>query len=147
MPSGYARGTTLGILGHNWNNMPFVSKNFPSDTMGVTEAQRMMSAQDNILPPAAWNIITKAGGPMSVTGDYLYRDLASFGNQNGLWGLLRVEGEPVTGLGPAELAGQQGIDYQPGLAPIEAPVEEAPVEEEEAQNDRLRGLFNLFGQN
>lgn len=142
MPSGYARGTTLGILGHNWNNMPFVSKNFPSDTMGVTEGQRMMSAQDNILPPAAWNIITKAGGPMRVPGDYLYRDLASFGNQNGLWGLLRVEGDPVTAAGPAEIAGQQAVDYDPERAP-----QEPTVEAQEPSEDRLRGLLNLFGGN
>jgi len=39
----------------------------------------------------SYNILTQAGGPFSVTGDYLYRDLASFGNANGLWGIVRVE--------------------------------------------------------
>ncbi len=95
MPAGYARNTTLGILGHNWNEEPFLSINSPADVMGENTYQRFKASQDMIIPPAAWNIMTKAGGPFSVPGDYLFRDLASFGNQNGLWGIVRVEEDAV----------------------------------------------------
>jgi hypothetical protein len=100
-PAGYARNTVLGIFGHNWTQEPFVTRNFPSDTMAWSETQRFMSSQDNIMPPNAWNIMTEAGGPFEVPGDYLYRDLASFGNLNGLWGILRVEEDAVPATTPA----------------------------------------------
>lgn len=86
MPAGSARGSTLGIFGHQWTMEPFTTWNFPSDTMAWDDSQRMKSSQDNILPPTAWNILTRAGGPFGVEGDYLFRDLAAFGNQNGLSG-------------------------------------------------------------
>ena len=35
--------------------------------------------------------MTKAGGSQSAPGDYLFRDVASFGNTNGIWGIVRVE--------------------------------------------------------
>ncbi|MGB3625648.1 MAG: hypothetical protein WA989_07465 [Henriciella sp.] len=91
MPVGYARNTTLGILGHNWKEEPFLSVDAPADVMGENEYQRFKASQDMIMPSAAWNIMTRAGGPFAVPGDYLFKDLASFGNQNGLWGIVRVE--------------------------------------------------------
>lgn len=101
MPAGYARNTTIGILGHNWREEPFLSVNSPADVMASINQpsdwldelvyHRFKSSQDMLIPPSAWNIMTKAGGPFSVPGDYLFRDLASFGNQNGLWGIVRVE--------------------------------------------------------
>jgi manganese oxidase len=100
-PAGYARNTVLGIFGHNWTQEPFVTRNFPSDTMAWSETQRFMSSQDSIMPPNAWNIMTEAGGPFEVPGDYLYRDLAAFGNLNGLWGILRVEEDAVPTAKPA----------------------------------------------
>ena len=99
-PVGYARNTTLGILGHNWTEEPFITDLFPSDTMAWDETQKFKSAQDNILPPAAWNVVTEAGGPFNIQGDYLFRDLASFGNTNGLWGLVRVEEGATPATGP-----------------------------------------------
>ncbi len=98
MPAGYARNTTLGIFGHNWREEPFLSDwdlGVPAARMEETPYHRFKTSQDMILPPAAWNIMTQAGGPFSVPGDYLFRDLASFGNQNGLWGLVRVEEDAV----------------------------------------------------
>jgi hypothetical protein len=90
-PAGYARSTTLGIFGHNWAYEPFASDGMASDVMEWSPTHQFRSSQDLILPPMSYNILTQAGGPFSVRGDYLYRDLASFGNSNGLWGIVRVE--------------------------------------------------------
>lgn len=150
MPAGYARGTTLGIIGHNWTDMPFITKDYPSDTMAYSPSQRQTSTQDNILPPAAWNILTTAGGPMKVSGDYLYRDLASFGNQNGLWGIVRVEGTPVETPAPATVEPVSGGTTTEAETP-ETTEEAAPVVEEEPAPTRRRGrrgvrdLFGLLG--
>jgi hypothetical protein len=38
-----------------------------------------------------WPVLVNAGGSFGVTGDYLFRDWASFGNSMGLWGLFRVQ--------------------------------------------------------
>ena len=94
-PVGYARNTTLTILGHNWNEEPFLSVNAPSDVMGNHPTQRFRSTLDNVVTGNGWNILTRAGGTMAAPGDYLYRDVASFGHLNGLWGVVRVE-EPAT---------------------------------------------------
>ncbi|MFN7163972.1 MAG: hypothetical protein ACK4P2_04065, partial [Hyphomonas sp.] len=90
-PAGYARNTTLTILGHNWTEEPFRTVNSPSDVMGPHWTHRFRSTTDNIVVGNSWNILTKAGGSRSVPGDYLYRDVASFGHLNGLWGIVRVE--------------------------------------------------------
>jgi hypothetical protein len=37
-----------------------------------------------------WPILTKAGGTDGVQGDYLFKAWESWGNINGMWGLLRV---------------------------------------------------------
>jgi hypothetical protein len=37
-----------------------------------------------------WPILTKAGGTDGVQGDYLFKAWESWGNVNGLWGLVRV---------------------------------------------------------
>jgi hypothetical protein len=95
IPAGYARNTTLTIFGHNWREEPFRSVNAPSDVMAVHPSQIFRSTTDNIVTGNSWNILTKAGGAMAVPGDYLYRDVASFGHLNGLWGVVRVE-EPAT---------------------------------------------------
>lgn len=93
IPTGYARNTTLAILGHNWRYEPFKSVNMPSDVMEVLPSHKFRSAQDNIVTGNTFNIVTHGGGARQVPGDYLYRDVASFGNLNGLWGIVRIEDE------------------------------------------------------
>jgi hypothetical protein len=36
-------------------------------------------------------VLDSAGGENAVTGDYLFRDQASFGNTDGIWGIMRVQ--------------------------------------------------------
>lgn len=95
IPTGYARSTTLAILGHNWYQEPFGTVNAPSDVMQPHWSHEARSTTDNIVVGNSWNILTKAGGSRALPGDFLYRDVASFGNLNGLWGIVRVE-EPGT---------------------------------------------------
>ncbi|MFN7055072.1 MAG: hypothetical protein ACK4SV_05885 [Hyphomonas sp.] len=90
-PTGYARNTTMAILGHNWTEEPFISVNMPSDVMAKTAFQVYRSTVDNIVTGNGWNVVTEAGGPFRAPGDYLFRDIGSFGNLNGLWGIFRVE--------------------------------------------------------
>lgn len=99
-PVGYARNTTLAILGHNWVYEPFTSVNMPSDVMEALPTHDYRSTQDNIVTGNSFNILTKGGGSQAVPGDYLYRDVASFGNLNGLWGVVRIEESASSGGAP-----------------------------------------------
>ena len=36
-------------------------------------------------------VLPEAGGRARTAGDYLFRDEASFGSYQGLWGILRVK--------------------------------------------------------
>jgi hypothetical protein len=41
-------------------------------------------------PTDHFNLLTTAGGAFRIPGDYLFRDMASFGFDGGLWGIFRV---------------------------------------------------------
>ncbi|MBI2217613.1 MAG: hypothetical protein HYU51_09980 [Candidatus Rokubacteria bacterium] len=71
-----------------------------SRAIGVNPIGMYLGAQDSVLPGAHFDIVLPgagngptggAGGVGGVTGDYLFRDQASFGNTQGLWGIMRVE--------------------------------------------------------
>lgn len=50
-----------------------------------------LGGQESVLPSGHFDIVLpKAGGADQVSGDYLFRDQAGFGNTSGLWGILRV---------------------------------------------------------
>jgi hypothetical protein len=107
MPSGGSRGMTFQLDGHLWAVNPFVSEKtdqwgYPQKNAGVgslrfglNPAALYIGAQESVLPAAHFSLwIPSAGGANGVPGDYLYRDYAAFGNVGGVWGLLRVTGEP-----------------------------------------------------
>ena len=55
-----------------------------------------LGGQESVTPSAHYDLVMpSAGGAFAVTGDYLYRDQAAFGNLSGLWGILRVGSPPV----------------------------------------------------
>ena len=71
-----------------------------SRAIGVNPIGKYLVAQESILPGAHFDIVLPgaglgptggAGGVGMVTGDYLFRSQESFGNTQGLWGILRVE--------------------------------------------------------
>jgi hypothetical protein len=105
VPHSTSRGTTMTVHGHVWQRDPYVC---PGELRnGMTGACNMtgtgskaigdnpigfaQGAQDSFTPLSHWTFrLPSAGGRNGVAGDYLFRDLGSFGNASGLWGLLRV---------------------------------------------------------
>lgn len=106
VPHGTSRGTTLAFHGHVWQRDPYVC---PGEARnGLTGACNMntvgsraigdnpmgfaQGAQESVTPYSHFTFrFPKAGGANGVKGDYLFRDMGSFGNASGLWGILRVE--------------------------------------------------------
>jgi len=104
MPSGGSRGGTFGLHGHVWQRDPYLAQNvdadgFPEQFAGVGSVRighnplgMWLGGQESILPGAHFSFVfASAGGANALAGDYLYRDLAAFGNLSGRWGILRVE--------------------------------------------------------
>ncbi len=83
----------------NWTD--FGDANFEpgSRAIGVNPIGMYLGSQESVLPAAHFDIVLPgagiahggAGGVNQVAGDYLFRDQGSFGNTQGLWGILRVE--------------------------------------------------------
>jgi hypothetical protein len=106
VPHGTSRGTTLAFHGHVWQRDPYVcpgearngltgacnmntvgSRSIGDNPMGFAQG-----AQESITPYSHFTFrFPKAGGANGVKGDYLFRDVGSFGSASGLWGILRVE--------------------------------------------------------
>jgi len=106
VPHGTSRGTTLTVHGHVWQRDPYVcpleSRNnltgacnmagVGSKAIGDNPQGFAQGAQESVTPLSHWTFrFPNAGGGNSVAGDYLFRDVGSFGNASGLWGLLRVD--------------------------------------------------------
>jgi hypothetical protein len=106
VPHGTSRGTTFAFHGHVWQRDPYVCEG--ESRNGLTGACNMtgvgsrsigdnpmgfaQGAQESITPLSHFTYrLPSAGGGNGVTGDYLFRDMGSFGNASGLWGLLRVD--------------------------------------------------------
>ena len=105
VPHGTSRGSTFKLHGHSWQRAPYVcngqSRNgltgacdmggIGSTSIGTSPYKHYFSGQDSLTPMSHFTFrLEKAGGEWAIPGDYLFRDLASFGNASGLWGILRV---------------------------------------------------------
>jgi hypothetical protein len=91
-PTGVGRGTTFDLQGHLWQRDPYIAGNVPSQTIGENPIGFYLGHQESITPGAHYEVrLPAAGGANGVAGDYLFRDHGSFGNTDGLWGILRVE--------------------------------------------------------
>lgn len=120
-PAGVERGTVFQLHGHLWQRAPYVCPgqtdgtglpgkcnwtNFGdpgfeigSRAIGVNPIGMYLGSQESILPGSHIDIVLPgdgiahggAGGAGKVAGDYLFRDQGSFGNTQGLWGIMRVE--------------------------------------------------------
>jgi hypothetical protein len=118
-PTGVGRGTTFTMHGHIWQRDPYVCPddttdglmgkcpNVPLDQLGELVGQQAapsigknpigmpLGGQESVTPAQHFEIrLENAGGAYGIAGDYLFRDQASFGNTDGIWGLLRVGGPP-----------------------------------------------------
>ena len=78
----------LMINGHNWQEAPYIND---GTEIGDNDRSQQFGSQQ-IAPDQGFNMVLKsAGGPFEVPGDYLYH-MFQF-EQNGAWGLFRVEDE------------------------------------------------------
>jgi hypothetical protein len=88
VPGGHARNSVFVIHGHAWPRYPYINN---STVIGYNPLSWWIGGQEGVGPSSHFDIlIPRAGGPNRVPGDYLFRDEASFGTLQGLWGLLRV---------------------------------------------------------
>jgi manganese oxidase len=106
-PHGASRGSTFIVHGHVWQRYPYLAQNvdingFPNGVGGVGGVGSVaignnplsfyQGAQESFNPYAHFDLVfPSAGGENAVRGDYLFRDLGSFGNSGGLWGIVRVQ--------------------------------------------------------
>jgi hypothetical protein len=100
-PTGVGRGTTFTIHGHAWQRAPYLQNegdptdpddDFMSQTIGLNPIGFYLGGQESVTPYAHFDVVLdSAGGENAVTGDYLFRDQASFGNTDGIWGIMRVQ--------------------------------------------------------
>jgi hypothetical protein len=105
-PSGIGRGSVMTLHGHVWQRSPYgcgpglTAKDVGlcpngtrvgSSSIGQSPISFYMGAQDQVVPSAHFDLVMpSAGGTGAVPGDYLFRDVASFGNLGGVWNLVRV---------------------------------------------------------
>jgi hypothetical protein len=85
--AGHPRMHGFTVFGHHWNFEPW-TKN--STVLGFNPFTFEIGSQSGIGPTRHLNILTKAGGLNSITGDYLYRSQDSFNFSGGQWGIFRV---------------------------------------------------------
>jgi hypothetical protein len=112
-PGGHARGHVFAVNGHVWQREPYVGGtdqlfspriawtfhddptvlnvgNADGTMPGHNMVSQWVSAQEGVSPSEHFDLVLQLGGKFQTQGDYLFRDNASFGNYQGLWGILRV---------------------------------------------------------
>jgi len=88
-PGGHARNGVFVLHGHIWEEEPYENG---SRRLGSNPLSEWKGTQGGHGPSNHFDVLLKngAGGIFRVTGDYLYRDHASFGFDGGIWGIFRV---------------------------------------------------------
>jgi hypothetical protein len=131
VPHGTTRGTTINVHGHLWNRHDYVcegsARNGLTGACTMTEvAARNIGAtpyvsalnqgsNESITPASHWTFqFPSAGGANAITGDYLWRDNAGFGNTSGIWGILRVQPTLTGGTALQSLSLSAGVDGAAG---------------------------------
>lgn len=91
-PGGKPRNKSFHLHGHGWEVEPYVPGVVASQGIGANPRSLVTGVQAGMGPRNHFDIVplNGAGGAFLVTGDYLYRDLASFAFDGGLWGIMRV---------------------------------------------------------
>jgi hypothetical protein len=105
VPHSTSRGTTIALHGHVWQRDPYVCDSSRYGLLGACLMTEVGSrklgdnplgfaqgAQESFTSMAHWTyFLPKAGGADAIEGDFLFKDIGSFGNASGLWGILRVD--------------------------------------------------------
>ncbi len=88
-PGGNQRNHVFQVHGHAWQQEPYTNG---STEIGDNPLSQWHGNQMGIGPSSHFDILLQngAGGKFGVVGDYLYRDMASFLFDGGLWGIFRV---------------------------------------------------------
>lgn len=88
-PGGHQRNNVFTVHGHVWEEEPYING---STQIGSNTLSEWTGAQMGHGPSNHFDVVPEhgAGGAFGVTGDYLYRDQASFQFDGGLWGIFRV---------------------------------------------------------
>jgi len=102
-PAGVGRGSIMTLHGHVWQRSPYgcgvsgknvglcASGQLGSTHIGQSPISFYLGAQDQVMPYSHFDLVLpSAGGAGAIRGDYLFRDVGSFGNLGGLWNLVRV---------------------------------------------------------
>jgi hypothetical protein len=101
---GHARNHVFQLHGHAWQELPWIrgsseigeNRRWQEAMDPVTGEYRwateVKGSQEGIGPTSHFNFVplNGAGGRGRVVGDFLFRDMASFQFDGGLWGILRV---------------------------------------------------------
>ena len=83
----------FALDGHAWAREPYANNS--DRIIPDNNVSQWVGAQEGIGPSSHFDfVVPQAGGPAQVPGDYLFRDNGSFGNYQGLWGILRVKPSP-----------------------------------------------------
>ena len=115
-PAGVGRGSTFDLHGHVWARDPYLPETpgcltatsglgdgkplnaggsgcgLSSVKIGDNPLAWYLNGQESWTPMGHFDIVLPyAGGRAGVPGDYLFRDHASFGVTDGIWGIMRVE--------------------------------------------------------
>ena len=110
----------FGVHGHAWPEQPYADG---SRRLGDNPLSEWKASQPGLGAGSHFDaLIPRAGGTFGVTGDYLYRALASDHYDGGLWGLLRVgppAGDVVTLTG-AEVRSPGAIRVDGAVTPLPA---------------------------
>ncbi|HEY9283716.1 MAG TPA: hypothetical protein VIP46_09710, partial [Pyrinomonadaceae bacterium] len=88
---GHARNNVFMLHGHVWQEMPYQTGT-ASTVIGFNNNSPWHGSQYGHGPSNHFDVVVRAGGAFSITGDYLYRTFQSFQFDGGLWGLFRVGG-------------------------------------------------------
>jgi len=112
-PTGVGRGTTFTVHGHIWQRDPYLCPDDIADgipgkcanvdmatfrqvgslSIGKNPIGFYLGGQESVQPYEHFDLrLENTGGVNGIDGDYLWRDQASFGNTDGIWGLMRVVG-------------------------------------------------------
>lgn len=88
-PAGHQRNSVFAIHGHGWQELPYRNR---STSLGRNPNSEWRGSVYGLGPSAHFDLLLEhgAGGAFSVPGDYLFRDMMSFQQDGGLWGILRV---------------------------------------------------------
>ena len=90
LPGGHARGTVFALDGHAWAREPYADES--DRIVPGNSVSQWVGSQEGIGPSSHFDfVVPQAGGPFETAIDYLFRDNTSFGNYQGLWGILRVK--------------------------------------------------------